>query len=68
MKNLTVSIDKSVFDMIESIRISPPRSFWCPEHGARDRNGVNKDGRGGYVCLICNKPITKIVELEGRTE
>ena len=61
-------IDQTLKTRMESIRISPKREFFCPEHGWRTRHGVNKDGHGGYVCIVCKKPITKIVELEGQTE
>jgi hypothetical protein len=65
-KDMLAFFDKRLTERMESIRLSPNRAFWCPEHGWRTRHGVNKIG-AGYECMICNKPITKIVELEGRT-
>ena len=58
-------IDQTLKTRMESIRISPKREFFCPEHSWRDRHGVDRDGKGGFVCIICKKPITKIVEMEG---
>ena len=66
--NLTVSIHPTLKDRMESIRISPKREFFCPEHSWRTRHGVDRDGKGGYICIVCKKQITQIVELEGRTE
>ena len=59
---LKLVIDPRLKARMESIRISPNRSFYCGScRVIRDRNGVNRDGKGGYVCLYCGKPIERIV-------
>ena len=57
--------DKRLTERMESIRIKPKRAFWCPEHSWRTRHGVDPDGNGGYICIVCKKTIEKIVEMEG---
>ena len=61
-------IDQTLKTRMESIRISPPRAFWCMEHGWRNRHGVDRDGHGGDICIVCKQPITKIVELAAALE
>ena len=55
---MNIIIDKKLKKRMESIKLSPYRSFKCvPCERFTDRNGVKKDEQGVYRCLICGRPV-----------
>jgi ribosomal protein L37AE/L43A len=55
---MKIIIDRKLKNRLESLKLSPYRSFTCaPCARITDRNGVKKDEHGIYRCLICGKPV-----------
>ena len=61
MSDLQIIIDPSVTKLLDSIRLSPARTFYC-ENSCRvnaRRKDVTKKG-DEYFCLYCTKKIVTI--------
>ena len=55
---MKIIIDRRLKNRLESLKLSPYRSFTCaPCARTTDRNGVKKDEHGIYRCLICGRPV-----------